>query len=216
LGMPVAEEKHRLFALGPGTSPLQNGYSGAIAGIVVALVLQLLLPFDLSTPAGHGVNWVNFASKLMTDPRYEVVATSVEESRVLVLLGEVLNAFAIWTIAGFIFGYVFHWIRGRDGFLRAASFGVGIVIPYVLSQALAAPTTGVPIETAVRVAPLLAFLLIVGTLVFDGAVLNREGVGRAKLLEIYGLKTSVGYVSFAGALAGVQPALDLLDWITRR
>lgn len=217
LSMPVAEAKRRLFALGPGSSPLRNGYLGARAGILVALVLQLLVPFNLSHMAtGQGVYWVNFASKLMVDPQYQVVPVSVEESRVLVLLGEALNAFAIWTIAGFIFGYVFHLIRGRDGFLRAAVFGAVVALSYMLSQALTASAAGLPVETAIRVAPLLAFLLIVGTLVFDGAVLQREGVERAKLLEVYGLKTSVGYLSFAGALASVQPILDLLAWIMQR
>jgi hypothetical protein len=100
--------------------------------------------------------------------------------------------------------------------LRAAVFGIAVAVPYVLSQALTAPAAGIPIETAIRVAPVLAFLMIIGTLVFDGAVLQREGVGRAKLLEVYGLKASVGYVSFAGALAAVQPILDLLDWVVQR
>jgi hypothetical protein len=32
---------------------------------------------------------------------------------------------------------------------------------------------------------------------------------------IYGLKTSIGYVSFAGALATIQPLLQLADWLFR-
>ncbi len=63
--------------------------------------------------------------------------------------------------------------------------------------------------------PLFVVLLAVGALFFDGATLRREGVSIAKLPDMYGLRTSVGYLSFAGALAGIQPLLDLLGWLTK-
>lgn len=219
LGMRAAEAKRALFELGPGASPLRNGVRGAVAGLVAAVVFQLLLPFDLSgMAAGQGANkpgWTGLVAEIVVDPRYQVVATSVGDSRLLVFVGELLNAVSIWAIAGFLFGYLFHHIRGRDGFAKAATFGAAVAVPYILSHALVAPPGGVPLAAVSRVVPLFVFLLVVGALVFDGATLRRERVSLAKLPEIYGLRTSVGYLSFAGALAAVQPLLELLDWVMK-
>lgn len=214
LGMPQDDARRSLFSHGPGKTPLDNARRAALAGVAVGLVLQLLVQFQWADTAKATNAWITALGKfIVVDPQYRVIVDSTG-SRVLNFCGELLNAMAIWAIAGFLFGYVFHLIRGRDGFVRAAVFGMGITIPYLLSQALVSGPSGVPVQALLRVAPLLVFLLAVGALMFDGAKLRSGGVGIARLPEIYGLKTSVGYLSFAGLLAGVQPLLDLLGWLS--
>jgi hypothetical protein len=215
LGMNAAAAKRTLLERGPGGSPMANGLRGAVAGLGVAIVFQLVLPFDLAAAAkGSSAGWLSLASKIVIDPGYQIVQRGGEDARLLALLNESLNAFAIWVIAGFLFGYLFHRIRGDDGFVKAAVFGAGVAIPYLVTQALLAEGAGVSPAVLMRVVPLLVFLLAAGALVFDGATLRREGLGLARLPDIYGLKTSVGYVSFAGALATIQPLLHFLDWLS--
>ena len=215
LGMPPEQARRRLFLHGPGATPLGNGLRAAGAGVAVGLVLQLLLQFEWASIGSKAKDgWLNIVGNFIVDPQYQVMGTGELQSRLLSFCGELLNALGLWAIAGFIFGYVFHRIRGRDGFMRGAVFGIAVSVPYLLSQALTADGQRLPTESLLRVVPLLVFLLAVGALLFDGATLRRQGVSMAKLPEVYGLKTSVGYVSFAGALAGVQPLLDLMGWIS--
>ncbi|MEF7613297.1 hypothetical protein V4F39_05185 [Aquincola sp. MAHUQ-54] len=216
LGMPQDEARRRLFFHGPGETPLGNARRAALAGIAVGLFLQLLVQFQWAGAAASTKStWLTALGKfVVVDPQYRVIAHDGSGSRVLAFCGELLNAMAVWAVAGFLFGYVFHLIRGRDGFMRAAVFGMGITVPYLLSQALVSGAAGVPVQTLLRVVPLLVFLLAAGALLFDGARLRNGGVSIARLPEIYGLKTSVGYLSFAGLLAGVQPLLDLLGWLS--
>jgi hypothetical protein len=61
-----------------------------------------------------------------------------------------------------------------------------------------------------------ALYFFLGSLVFDGSSVQRQGVPYGKLPDIYGLHTSVGYASFAGIIAGVQPVLQLFDWLLSR
>lgn len=214
LGISPDQAKISLFQYGPGDSPLQNGTRGALAGLIVAAFLQLVLPFDfgaLNQDSQSG--WMTLFEKIFIDPSYQMVAGEVHESGLLVFLNEVLNATFVWVIAGFLFGYVFHLIRGNDGFQKAAVFGAGIALPYVLSQAMIADGTEIPVTALARVVPILVFLLVLGVLIFDGATLRRQGIGLARLPVIYGLRTSIGYVSFAGGLAAIEPLLELLDWL---
>jgi hypothetical protein len=216
LGLAPDEARRHLFRYGPGSSPLRNGIIGAVAGLIVAGALQLLLPFDLAVIHDASQSgWLALLEKILVDPQYRVVEKAVKGSHVLVLLNEVLNATAIWVVTGFLFGYVFHVVRGRDGFVKAVFFGTGIVIPYMLNQVLTAGGESLSIASLTRVVPLLLFLLVLGVVIFDGAVLRKQGVELSKLPTFYGLSTSISYLSFASGLAAIQPLLQLVGWLTR-
>ncbi len=214
LGLPVSEAKRQLLENGPESSPLRNAYLGAFAGLITAAVFQLLLPLDLTADAtGTKVGWLALLREVVVDPNYKIIVDAVGELRLLAFVNAVLNAVALWVVAGFLFGYAFHRIRGDDGFVKAVVFGLGLSVPYLLSQALHAEGAGVSPAGMKHLVPLLFFLLVLGAVVFDGTTLRRQGIGLTKLTEIYGMKTSIGYVSFAGLLASVQPILQLLDWL---
>jgi len=214
LGLTPGEARQRLFGYGPSSSPLKNGVIGAVAGLIMAGVVQLLLPFDLAiVPEISQSGWLDLVEKILVDPQYRVVEKSVKGSHLLVLVNETLNAVSIWVVTGFLFGYVFHVVRGHDGFGKAVFFGLGIVIPYMLVQVLAVGGGTLSIASLTRVVPLLLFLLILGVLVFDGMVLRKQGVELSKLPTIYGLRSSIGYISFASGLAALQPLLELIGWL---
>lgn len=216
LGLKSNEAKRLLFRFGPCNSPWNNGIRGALAGLIVAAVLQLLIPFDLSViPDSSHTGWLALFKNIIVDPEYRVVTKGVEESHLLVLFNEVLNATSIWVVAGFLFGYMFHVVRGDDGFVKAVIFGAGIIIPYFLSQILVAGGENISVVSLTRVAPLLLFLVGLGVVVFDGSVLREQGVDLSKLPAIYGLRTSIGYLSFASGLAAIQPLFELLGWLAK-
>jgi hypothetical protein len=215
LGQPVNEAKRQLLENGPESSPLRNAGVGAFAGLVTAGVFQLLRPLDFSADAaGAKFGWLALLREVVVDPNYKIIADAAGELRLLAFVNAVLNAVALWVVAGFLFGYAFHRIRGNDGFVKAVVFGLGLSVPYLLSQALQAEGAGVSPAGIKHLVPLLFFLLVLGAVVFDGTTLRRQGVGLSRLIEIYGLKTSIGYASFAGLLASVQPLLQLMDWLS--
>jgi hypothetical protein len=215
LGQPVNEAKRQLLENGPESSPLRNAGVGAFAGLITAGVFQLLRPLDFSVDAaGAKVGWLALLREVVVDPNYKIIADAAGELRLLAFINAVLNAVALWVVAGFLFGYAFHRIRGNDGFVKAVVFGLGLSVPYLLSQALQAEGAGVSPTGIKHLVPLLFFLLVLGAVVFDGTTLRRQGIGLSRLTEIYGLKTSIGYASFAGLLASVQPLLQLMDWLS--
>jgi hypothetical protein len=219
LPLTADEAKRRLLGFGPGASPLANGFIGAMAGLIVAALFQIVLPINL-TPATGGAtaqtsSWLSVLQTLIVDPNYQPVATS-DVSPVLALVSELLNAVTIWVLIGFLFGYSFHRIRGSDGFTKAIVFGGGIAVTFFASQAIIAHGAGVPVERLASFLPIFVFLIFLGSLVFDGKSVEKQGVGVAQLPDIYGLKTSIGYASFAGLIATARPLLQFFGGISKK
>jgi len=215
LGNDVEAARKILFGAGPGGSPWKNGVLGAASGLAAAGLLQLVLPLDLTLHiSGKAATWLTLMQAVIVDPSYRLVDQQQSIGGVMSVLNELINAVGIWVIAGFLFGYVFHRIRGNDGFMRAIVFCALVGVPFLLGQDLGATLIHPSAAAFSRLFPLFLFLLVLGSIVFDGLTLRRQGVALAKLPEIYGLRTSLGYASFAGALAGLQPALELLDWVS--
>jgi hypothetical protein len=217
LGLPLGDAKARLLGFGPGNSPFSNGLIGALAGLVAALLLQIVLPIDFHPSAeGKASGWANILAAFVVDPSFRPVDSTESVSRILSLVSEILNALTIWVLLGFLFGFLFHRIRGEDGFVKALVFGLGIAVTFLVGQALVGPERSVSLASIARVVPILVFLMLLGALVFDGQTLRRQGVPMARLPELYGLKASLSYASIAGAVAATQPILALLDWLFSR
>lgn len=206
--------KRILLEFGPKTSPIKNAYFGAIAGLCTAAAFQLLLPFDFSLSAGSAKSsWLVLLREALAEPNYKIIPVSFDGSHLLTFINELINAVSLWLITGFLFGYSFHRIRGDDGFVKAIFFGAGIGIPYLLSIALRAEGGGVSPAELKQLVPLLLFLLVLGTLIFDGTTLRDQNVKISRLIDIYGLHTSVGYASLAAIIAALQPLMQLYSWL---
>ena len=67
------------------------------------------------------------------------------------------------------------------------------------------------IQPLLALAPFALFFIVVGSLAFDGWTLHNVNVGFGKLVDLYGFKTTVGYASVAGLIAGIQPLLLIID-----
>ena len=216
LGRDPAEAKFLLLAFGPKASPLSNAVLGATAGLSVALLMQLFLPFSADlAPAEGSSSWTRFLQVLLTDPAHRLIPVPADASVVLLVPARFLNAITLWVVSGFLFGYAFHRIRGGDGFARAAVFAAGIAGAYLLSQAILGTGGGGVAASLGRPVPVTVFPLVLGAVIFDGGSLRRDGAGLGALVEVYGLKARLGYASLASALALAQPILALVDSPTR-
>jgi hypothetical protein len=216
LGVQIGEAKRRLLGFGPGSSPFANGLLGALAGLVVGALFQIILAINFKpVAAGQAPNWLAMLQNVIVDPKYQPVSVS-DVSPVLALVTEVLNAFTIWVLVGFLFGYSFDRIRGSDGFSKAIVFGGGIAITFLVSQAIIARGSGVQPDRLAAFLPIFIFLICLGSLVFDGKSVEKRGASLGQLPDIYGLTTSIGYASFAGLIAAIQPLLQFTKWIFGR
>ncbi len=217
LGMSPDEAKSWVLDFGPCDTPLKNAYLGALYGLVVAFGMQIVLPLAPSLSAlENPQGMMAFLRWVLTDPGYNLLSTSGETSQVLSFASRLLNAFTLWVVAGFLFGYTFHRIRGRDGFVKALAFCFVITGAHLLYWSTTG-TGGVNgLEVLARVLPIVLFLLGLGTLVFDGGALRKQGVGLSGLVDIYGLKSTLGYASVAGVVAVAQPFLSVIEWVTGR
>jgi hypothetical protein len=212
----IGEAKRRLLGFGPGSSPFANGLLGALAGLVVGALFQIILAINFKpVAAGQAPNWLAMLQNVIVDPKYQPVSVS-DVSPVLALVTEVLNAFTIWVLVGFLFGYSFDRIRGSDGFSKAIVFGGGIAITFLVSQAIIARGSGVQPDRLAAFLPIFIFLICLGSLVFDGKSVEKRGASLGQLPDIYGLTTSIGYASFAGLIAAIQPLLQFTKWIFGR
>lgn len=204
--------KLSLLGRGPMESPLENGMRGAISGLIFALLLQSLAPLgDSLESVGLKDGLLNILRLALNDPDYAIVTSNRSAPILLSVLSSILNSLTLWVAGGFLFGFTFHRIQGSNGFTKAIYFSLGVIACVLMSYAL----TGGPQKTAASIAaqivPVMSFFLILGTLVFDGKSLLQNGLTIRHLVDVYGLKASVGYASMAGSLALLQPVLSLMD-----
>lgn len=203
----------QVLGFGPRGGPLPNGLFGLLAGVGLALVIQVFLPYSsLGQVGSANPDSYGLFETLFSDPRFRFVPPLQDLPAALAIIPEFINSVAYLAILGFLFGYCFHAVRGRDGFSKAMWFGAAIVMVYLLAMALAGATEITFVQSVTRLTPVIILLVSLG-LVFDLLSIRQQGLDYVDLPEIYGLTASVSYVAIAGAFAGVQPTLALIDWI---
>lgn len=216
LGCSRTEAKARLLDRGPGRGPLANATLGAAVGLVAAAAFLVLRPLVLATSADAVLGgWRRWIEALAAEPTLSLVPVIQPQWLLPSLMATLLNAAAPWVVVGGLFGYLFHRLRGDDGFVKALAFGGALAVPFLLGQVTRlAGGEVVGLDQILRLVPILVFLIVMGTLVFDAATLRRHGLGVTALPDIYGLRTSVGYLSFAGGLAVLTPLLEFIKWVS--
>jgi hypothetical protein len=213
LGVTEAAAKRAIFELGPASTPLANANVGAITGLIAAVLVLLFSRLDLFGQMGKG-QIVHALSAIFRGGQHsEFPFGEPPNTPILLFLQSLLQAVGPLAIAGGLFGYSFHRIRGRDGFTKALMFSAGCAIPFLVAMAMESKGLPQGVQPLLMLAPFALFLVILGSLVFDGWTLHRLNVGFDKLIDLYGLKTAVGYASVAGAIAGVQPLLFAVGYL---
>ena len=217
LGVPPEQAKFWILNFGPERTPLGNATIGAAFGLIAAIVLQIvvILTRTPENEASTAPLWLSLANSMVSDLSHPFVSEG-SDSLLLSLLSAIVNTFAFWMILGFIFGMVFHRLRGSDGFVKALTFSAGMAVPYLLSQLLVGSGTHGGLDLLLRLVPIIAMLLLLGVAVFDGLSLYRQGLGPSALPDVYGINTSIGYASLAGVIASIQPIFQLVSRIFKK
>ena len=219
LGVPPGEAKRWLLEFGPGPTPMANGVRGALAGLLFATMLQLVSSVGWSATPGSLASWADLARAALINPAYEIANVNPGRSRppigdaqafspdLLTFVGTLLNTYFLWIVLGFLFGFLFHRIRGDDGFVKAFYFSLGVGTAFFMSLLFTMQAAALH---PIRFVPVVFFLLFVGVAVFDARSLSSRKQSPAALLGVYGLRTSLGYVSLLGAIATIEPILGIV------
>ena len=219
LKLDQKEAKRRLLGFGPGNSPFANGTLGALAGAAFATALQLATSLQGPQVEGAGKTLADLVWRAFRDPVYSVARSGTDRIAqasfdsgpppspdLLLFVGALINAYFLWVMIGFLFGFVYHRIRGSDGVVKAVTFTLGIGVTYTVSQLFAVYTSG----DIMRMVPVGLFLLFTGVVVFDVRSLMTRGLSWVRLLDIYGFRTILGYASAFGAIVSLQPLLEFV------
>jgi hypothetical protein len=234
LGGSFVQARSALLNFGPDTDAAANGLRGAAAGLVFAILMQVFAVAAGQTaisPTGSPArNLMSAAVSAVNGAQYNistVARSDVKKSDhsyggngatrvagygqglnnaggygVLNFFCAVLNSFFFWTLMGFLFGFAFDRIRGADGFSKGLAFGSGVAGVFLIEHLLT-PSPGA--TAPLTLVPIFAFFVITGPLVFDASTVTKRGLDVARLADIYGVRTTLGYISFAGLLASFAP-----------
>ncbi|MEM1267307.1 MAG: hypothetical protein AAGI50_14940 [Pseudomonadota bacterium] len=216
LGLSPGAAKRRLLNNGPFETPFQNALLGAGIGLAVAVLIETAASLDLD-PLVSGEEWwrplVNATLSLGAGGNAPVAQS---DNEVLMLISEGLRFIAHWPLVGFVFGLVFHRLRGDDGFTKGLVFA-SLMILLLVAGRLVTGTLGAGSEELAGFAgTLLLFALVVlatGAIGFDLVTIQRNGLGLGSLGKIYGITTLMSYASLLTLLAGLQSIAAALAFL---
>lgn len=201
--------KRLLLASGPGDTPLHNAWIGAGFGLIVAILLEAI---EVSGGSSAGldikIGWLSdiLEASGEIDPRSTGSGLQAANP-IFALLTSLLLVIAKWPVLGFVFGALFHRLRGDDGFSKALVFG-GVTALAVLLSFLAAQSSGEVLDAGSALFGLIAlamlFLNILGAFVFDILTLHRLGLGIGALRRIYGVGGLVSHASIVAFISTIQ------------
>jgi hypothetical protein len=217
LGSTSRMVRRRLLEFGPGDSPLANGIRGAISGVIFVVCTQLFSSIQTPELQAPWTPWIRFAQSALAAPTYnnssptrlfsdsDAIRT---QSELLVFVDTLVKAYFYIAILGFLFGFVFHRVRGGDGVIKAIVFSIGVTVAYGVNQLFSADSGGVQM---LRMVPVIVFLFLTGVFVFDMKSVSKQGLNPLRLVEVYGIRMTIGYASVIGAaLITFQPILQFL------
>ncbi|MFL4468509.1 hypothetical protein ACERZ8_00960 [Tateyamaria armeniaca] len=215
LGQDVAAAKFRLLNNGPRSSPFKNAMLGLAMGMGFTLVFDITRSLDPETLLSIQSRWwalfLNNNAPTGTEP-------ISPQTAVIAQFQLILRSFLFWPLLGFVFGALFHRIRGDDGFSKAIVMAATLVVPVSIVLLW---TSGGPVVTVVGLRSLFVqivwiglFLMAVGVLAFDTATIIRNDLHPRKIATIYGVRTLVSYATIVGlatAFQGLNAILALID-----
>lgn len=164
----LAGARQEVFGTGTGSGPWRNARTALRYGCVLAI------PFVALGIAESG------EQRLSNFPFLQLTAVAVVLA-------------STWLTLAFLFGYFFHWIRGRDGLGKALTVSTALVaatVPFRLVSAQPLFVSGHLVE----IIQLVLFVLLLALLAFDLRALRVLGFRRRDFLAVHGVSTSAGYL----------------------
>ena len=178
LGMSERDARESLFALGPGPGRWSNARNAVLYSIPIIVLYQLSL--------------IDRAFRDQTERSYPLFD----------IVTPLLSGTFIWLICAFLFGYLFHLIKGRNGIQKALALSSAIILPTLVVLILNnEPILGE--NAGERILRIALFLLYLGLVAFDFKVLRDHQRGVKDLVAVYGLGQVIAFASSFVAIGSV-------------
>ncbi|MGR3320713.1 MAG: hypothetical protein ACU0DK_02145 [Pseudooceanicola sp.] len=212
LGTDAGTAKLHLLNNGPGETPMANAGVGLVLGLVFALLFDLTRAIDFGTVTDDGPRWWGW----LLDGATAGHSVLSSEAALVSRLQAIVRAMLFWPLLGFVFGALFHRLRGSDGFAKGAVMTGVLLVPIALAGLWGgAEAVTLSDLSAIfgRVLVTGLFLIGTGVLAFDAVTIHRSGTGPAKIRTIYGVPTLISYgsiLALATLLQSGQAMLALL------
>ena len=165
--------KDYVLALGPGNSAWKSGYTTAWYSLLFS------------------IPWTFFYFRDIV--RAEVTSESYVA---LGIIKDLVIFFLVWVSYGFIFGYFYPYIRGRNGIQKGVALFLTIVVPHLVWTALVRPVD-VTNWTSFGFWTLQIFVhtMLLGMITGDLFIMRYQGYRWSHLLDFYRLTSLSAWVS---------------------
>ncbi len=215
-GLPCRPDsfKRALLAAGPAGSPFANGVYGALCGLAIPLLLEVLRLYSIDPVLrGSGSWWTAILQQVASQDGLQGVAAAPGAGNPVLELARVLASFVLtWPLLGFVFGMSYAKIRGDDGFSKALLMSLLTCLLIFADFAFAPAADGQ--SQALRAASMAAlattFLILLGVIGFDLVTVLKLKLAPGTLNKLYGIRTTVSFASLLGLLAAGQGLISLL------
>ena len=210
VGMSIRNAKAMVLGQGPMNSRWENGKRGAIAGLCIAIIS--IVPIG-SAVASYGKDTHDLFSiilrSLFPGKVVGVGFSTIAGYPLLDFIGFLCTVVLFWGLAGFLYGYFYQVIRGKDGFEKAACFAVGLSVPKLLLILFSGHEPNLTQFVEILISMLFYFNLM-AIFVFDYSTVRRLGYDWNALKTIYGFNATLGYASLLIVSGGFQLGLKFI------
>lgn len=212
LGLQPGEAKRRLLGNGPMSTPFKNGLLGAMLGLIVALLVEASSTIALAEILTGEQSWWRPLVDLTISLQSSNPETLGDGNEVLSFLTVAIRVFSYWPVVGFVFGVLFHRLRGDDGFTKGLVFAALMVLLLAISG-VATGSLGADAKelrnSFITFAFLVLFIVATGALVFDLLSIHQHGLRLSSISRIYGVATLMSYATFLTLLAAIQSVVGI-------
>lgn len=202
--MSTRKAKAIVLGQGPMDSRWKNGKRGAIAGLCIAVISMIPIGSAI-TSFGKDTQdfFVIILRSLFPGKMVGMDFSTIAGYPFLDFIGFFSTVVLFWGLSGFLFGYFYQVIRGKDGFEKAACFAVGLSIPKLLLILLGGYEQNLT-QFVEMLISILFYLNLIAIFVFDYSTVRRLSYDWNALKVIYGFNATLGYTSLLIVSGGFQ------------
>jgi len=193
LAMTEYKARETIFTLGPEPGRLSNAHSAVFYSIPIILLFQL-----------GTINQTLSGQIARSYPLLDIIIP-------------LLSGTFAWLICAFLFGYLFHLIKGRNGIEKALVFSAVLILPALVIIILNGDSL-LGERAGERVLRIVIFVLYLGLFAFDFKTMRSHDRGLKDLIAVYGLGQVIAFASSFLALGSVAVGpllIEAIKWLSK-
>ncbi|MEL6118755.1 MAG: hypothetical protein AAFR49_03655 [Pseudomonadota bacterium] len=215
LEISTGQAKRRLLNNGPLSTPFHNALLGAAYGLLMALIIEAGSALDLDSLLDGNSGWWRPLIELTLSAQSGTLGGPVRplDNEILSLVSALLRSLTHWPIVGFVFGLVFHRLRGDDGFTKGLVFAGLLVLLMTLGRFGSGTVDLIPGGAQAFLGSMLlivTFVVLMGTVGFDLFTIYENDLPFKSITQIYGVATLFSYATLLTGLTALQSTSALI------